>query len=335
MESGVKLKTYFIVILIAMVGFSGYILTSRPGALSFDLPTNESLSSLTSLLGSSKKAIPISKKPPYISYVSGDVLINAGSQSYKAQPFQTLRPGDEIFTLVNGKLILKLGKEQFVYVEPGSKVTLKGVPRRNRGFTDFFVTKGKVLVDFFEGKHPVGVRMELPNAFVLTPDSSFRVKVKKDDTRIAVDRKTIMIKKKNTNDEAAAAPGNGVLVDKIPMEVGTYPWVDSFNWDRAYNQMALEGVGTPSKLKAPLLSDRTPIVNRAKLRPKRRTRKAASATPKVVPQKKGKGLGKGALNALSKIPVLGKNITESTETIGNFEEIQKDRTKALDNLEEE
>lgn len=326
-----------------MVGFSGYILTSRPGALNFESLSNPSLSSLTSLLESSPSQAIQSRKPPFISYTSGDVLINAGAQSYKAEPFQTLRVNDEIFTLTNGKIILNLGKEQFVLIEPGSKVTIKGLPKRNRGFTDLIVTKGKVLVDFFEGKHPVGIRMELPNAFVLSPDASFRVKVKDGDSRIAVDRKTIMVKKKNSNEEVAASPGSGVLVDSIPMQVGRFPWVDGFNWDQAYNQMAIEGVGASSKMKAPLLRERTPEVSRAAMRNVSRKRDRSTANIQTRPSneaskvvsKKSVGLGKGALNALSKIPVLGKNITESTETIGNFEDIQKDRTKALDTMEEE
>ncbi|MCR9205125.1 MAG: hypothetical protein NXH75_11135 [Halobacteriovoraceae bacterium] len=338
------MKTYFIFILIAMIGFSGYILTSRPGALEFDVLSKDTFSSLTSLISSQPKKIPVSRKPPYISYVSGDVLVNAGAQSYTAQPFQTLRIGDEIFTLVNGKIILYLGKEQYVYVEPGTKITLKGIPKRKRGFTDLIVKKGNVLVDFFEGKDPVGIRLELPNAFVLTPGSSFRVKVKEGNTRIAVDRKAIMVQKKDTEDQAAVSPGSGILIDKMPMEVGTFPWVDSYNWDKVYNQMAFEGIGTPTKLKAPALSDRTPEVNRAALRPKRRVRSSASVQirptvktkePEQDTEKKMKGIGKKALNALSKIPVLGKNVTKSTETIGNFEEIQKDRTKTLDNLDKE
>lgn len=340
------MKTYFIFILIAMIGFSGYILTSRPGALEFDVLSKDSFSSLTSLMGSKPKKIPISRKPPYISYVSGDVMVNAGAQSYVAQPFQTLRVGDEIFTLVNGKIVIYLGKEQYVFVEPGTKISLKGIPKRKRGFTDLVVKKGNVLVDFFEGKDPVGIRLELPNAFVLTPGSSFRVKVKKGKTKIAVDRLAIMVQKKDSKDQAAVSPGSGILIDEIPMKVGTYPWVDSYNWDKAYNLMALEGTGIPTKLTAPALSDRTPEVNRAALRPKRRIRSTASLQIRpsakkieddkpLVDKKKMKGLGKQALNALSKIPVLGKNVTESTETIGNFEEIQKDRTKALDKLDEE
>lgn len=340
---GVLLKTYFIFILILMVGFSGYMFLGRPGEIDLDFSKATNISSLTSLLGGEATPTIIQDKtPPYLNFVSGDVLVNAGAVSYKAEPFQRLRIGDEIFTLVNSIAILTLGKDQHAIIEPGSKVKIQGLPKRNRGFTDLSISKGVLLVDFFEGKTPVGIKVELPGSYVLTPNASFRVSISPSGNKIAVDREAIIVKRKNSSEEIAVEPGKGALTQEVPMKVEAFSWVDGFNWDQAYNRLSQSGIGTPSKVKAPLLRERTPEISRTALRPKReRPARAPTSLGKTSKPaeldkspSKSKGFSKKALNVLSKVPVLGKNITESTDAVQNFEQVQADRNKALDNLEE-
>lgn len=337
-----------------MGSFTGYILLNRPGAIeissgSFLESVKNSLSDASGLMGATKRT---SAKPPFFSYLKGDVLINTPAESYLAETNIRLKINDEIFVSTNSTAVLKVGENQYLHLSEGTQAFLKSnpklTPKGYRGFTTIKLVTGQILVDFFKSKSPVGVRIDFPEGHALSPDGTFRVeKTNEESTRVGVDRGMVMVTNEHNKGEVALQPGEGVVVNKASLVVDTYAWVDQYPWEKKIKETLLLGQGRKPTFKATLLSQRQSATQRKQVqqRPKRarnprggkvsfQNSKTQDASGSNKVNSFVKKLGNTATNALKNIPSVGGKIQESTETIQNFEKLQQDRVKALENMEE-
>lgn len=333
------LKSYLIFILIIMVSFTGYIVLTRPGAL-----PEMSLKNVSVFIPSAQKTKGAQRnasdgqtntvKPPYFTFVSGDVLLTTEAKSYLAENNITIREKDEIFTGLNSFAVVFLGKNQYLRIGEATKVDFLRGPRRQRGYFEFKLKQGAAFTDFFKSKAPLGIRVHFGDYYLSSQDSTFRLKVGDYKSMGSVDRGSTTLMKNGSQEVFSVEPGEGLLFESDSMKTGSFSWVDNYPWDKRIKEVIKTGYGREATFNAATLSSRPQKKRNIAERPKR-----------ARPFKKGQNIGKKVGNFLEKvgakakeglknIPSVGK-VQESAETIQNFEKLQQDRANALDNIGDE
>jgi len=319
-----------------MVSFTGFIVLKRPGALpemnlksaSSFIPSIQNSNSSQKDSTDSKKA---SLKPPYFTYVSGDVLLTTEAKSYLAENSISIREKDEIFTGLNSFAVVFLGKNQYIRIGEATKLDFIRGPRRQRGYFEFKLKQGEAFTDFFKSKAPVGIRIHFGHYYLSAQDTTFRLKAGDYKTLGSVDRGNTTLMKNGSNEVFSVEPGEGILFENDSMKTGVFPWVDNYPWEKRIKEVIKTGYGIQPTFNAASLSSR-PVKKRAIAERPKRAR--AKRTGPGLGKKVGNFLekvGNKAKEGLKNVPSVGK-VHESAETIQNFEKLQQDRANALDTI---
>ncbi len=314
------MKGYFTFMLIIMLSLTGYILVKRPGA-SFDL----SLDGLkTSVNHRERKTTAY----PYFVYLSGDVLVTNHSKTYGAKNHVSLIEGDEIFTSSRSKAVIKLGEDQLIMLEPGTKFQVRDIPSRGRGLTQFYLKKGEILVDFWKSSKPLGIKILFEQGYVFGQDITLRAKSSEGETLIANDRNTLLLV--HPKQEAKVEQGNGAILTKAGIEVAKYSWVDQYDWADKLNLITQTGIGREAVFK-PTGMDQRQSFQRKGIQRKRQTASKSSNDSRGISHGVKK-VFKQITDKATGITKVGDKIKDSQEAIESFKRKQADNQKLLDSL---
>lgn len=313
------MKKYFTFMLILMMGFTAYILVKRPAStfgLSLDMTKPK-------LLRRSRK----NQSPPYFVYLSGDVLVSNQEETYGALNYVTLLEGDEIFTSSASRAIIKLGTDQLILLEPGTKLKVLDLPKRNKGLSQFKLIRGEVLVDYWKSTKPVGIKLNFDDGYLYGQDITLRARVADGKAYISNDRNELLLIHPKSEDKIDQ--GEGAIFSSNGIETGRFTWVDQYNWKEKLQLITKTGRGREAKLKPPGMDERV-TKRRNQARPSRRntaSRKEKSSMTKgmtkVFEQIKDKATNFGQV---------GDKIKESAEAIESFKKKQKENQKIIDSL---
>ncbi len=316
------MKTYLTFIILLMLGFTGYFFINRPGhslnfsLISSDPPSTPNQSPLTF---------------PYFVYISGDVLVSSRGETYRGENEIALETGDSLFVSARSRAILKLGEEQLLLLNEGTKLELTKKLKRDRGMTEFFLKRGTVLVDFFKSKKPVGIKINTPFGYTFSQDATFRLSMTSNDVQIANDRNPILLIHTNGKDEKQIKQGVGGVFNSMGIETGKYKWVDDYPWEAQLNSLSLRGYGRKGLMKAPMLGTRIQTISKtetfSQVKPRKRKvikkEKSSFSLGSVVNKVKEKAQNLGSV---------GNKIKESQQAIEEFKKKQEQNQEVIENL---
>jgi hypothetical protein len=337
------LKTYFIGLLLLMLGFTGFLFFKRPGAFQELMSAGKipvSLASVNTNIIKNKLTSP-KESYPYFSFISGDVLLNTEAQSYLAQTNISLRKKDKIMVSFNSFAILMLGPEKYLRLGEGTKITYERRPRRNRGFYEFRLEKGKLFADFFASKRPIGLKIHLPKNSVSMQDATIRLRSTVEGEFLSsLDRGESQFYIPSSAQFFKVQAGFGAHNKDGIINVGDFSWVDKYPWDEHINGVTKKGYGLAATFKATPLSKRPRKVSKQEQQVtwNKKQRPRARRKPSKAGESNGvagmlKKVGKSATEGLKNVITAPTKITESKESIQNFEKLQNERAQALDAIE--
>ncbi len=333
------MKSYFIGLAVLMLGATGYLITQRPGSFERIITLPSSSPNFSAL----KKIIPnkrVSEKDyPYFSYVSGDVLVNTKAESYLAQIDIEIRQQDKIMVSHNSFAILTIAPNKYLRIGEATKISFEKKPKRRRGHYEFKLEKGRVFADIFADTIPIGLKIHFSKTVISIQDATFRLKAKSDGSFISsMDRGLSTFSISDTGQRFEVKAGFGLHNKGGVLEMGEFDWVDQFPWQERIDSITMEGHGKEATFKALPLSSRPRQVGRTesavtwntKRSPRvRRGRSKGLGKVGNMIQALGKTAGKGIKNVIA-APM---KIKETTDSVKDFEKIQKQRAQALDSIE--
>jgi hypothetical protein len=145
-----------------------------------------------------------------VSKSSGDVWLAAsGAQPVSLSASATLKPGDNIRTGQNGRVLLTRGEET-ILISPNSIV---GIPTEKKdGLSTTILQKaGSILLEV-EKRKENHFEVETPYLAAVVKGTQFRVSVGKYDTRVSVLRGKVEVTDFKTGEHAAVLPGQTAKV---------------------------------------------------------------------------------------------------------------------------
>jgi len=221
----------------------------------------------------------------------------------------------------------------------GSKLTYKTKPRRRRGFYEFEVEKGKVFVDFFADKDPIGLKLLFGKYGATMQNATYRFEISKEGQFLSsVDRGNVNFYLPSTGAVFPTKAGFGVHNNNDKVEVGQFSWADDYPWEERIKNITKKGYGVAATFKATPLSKRPEKVNPNDLKVswrQKETRQVRKKPSKMVNNVSSmiKEVSMKATEGLKSVVIAPTKISESRDAIKDFEKIQKQKAKALDNIE--